>query len=244
MIFHTTTVFISQSLLTLTSACMTCTNHDFFFHYAVFLNKYIKTAMGFLKCLVETTPFEVPELIMFHWCRHIMFVAGHKLQDQEFQECVSQIHTLICFMQYNAQFKVTIILTKQSKTCSYNINIHMLKFPKKTRHLHYLGGGLSIWVCFSFAVDVWIADSPLLLNFSHSFTDKLPLAWRHRHVCLVHLKLRNMMEGWQGLPLHQQWTQCYVCLPVCHVWFQPHSASHKGAASNCIYIFLEWASRI
>jgi len=75
--------------------------------------------VGFLTCQLEATQFEVPVLIiMFHWWHHMMFVAGHKLQDEEFQECVSQIHVdknhsllaLIWFTQHNIYFKIKIIL--------------------------------------------------------------------------------------------------------------------------------------
>ena len=89
-----------------------------FLSYAVFLNKLIKTHVGFLISQLEATQFEVAVLIMFHWCHHMMFVAGHKLQDEEFQECVSQIQVdtnhpllaLIWFIQHNIHFKIKIIL--------------------------------------------------------------------------------------------------------------------------------------
>jgi len=89
-----------------------------FLSYAVFLNKLIKTHVGFLISQLEATQFEVPVLIMFHWCHHMMFVAGHKLQDDEFRECVSQIRVdtnhpllaLIWFIQHNIHFKIKIIL--------------------------------------------------------------------------------------------------------------------------------------
>lgn len=73
--------------------------------------------MGFLPRQLEATQFEVP-VLMFQWCHHMMFVAGHKLRDEEFWECVSQIHAdtnhpllaLIWFIQHNIYFKIKIIL--------------------------------------------------------------------------------------------------------------------------------------
>ena len=39
-------------------------------------------AVGFLTCQADATQFEVPVLIKFHWRHHMMFVVGHKLQDE------------------------------------------------------------------------------------------------------------------------------------------------------------------
>jgi len=78
----------------------------------------IKTAVGFLTCQLEATQFEVPVLMMFHWCHHMMFVADRKLRDEEFQEYVLQIQVdknhpllaLIWFIRHNIYFKIKIIL--------------------------------------------------------------------------------------------------------------------------------------
>lgn len=39
-------------------------------------------AVGILTCQADATQFEVPVPITFHWCHNMMFVAGHKLQDE------------------------------------------------------------------------------------------------------------------------------------------------------------------